>query len=160
MMRPLILLTLLLISACSPEPKPIQYGQDTCAHCRMVITDQRYGTELVTSKGKTYTFDSIECLAAYVQEHKDEVQSLWVTDFQHPSGLMPVEKAFFLHSDELRSPMGLNLTAFGDQITPASVLNSFRGSVLSWDEVVALVGKEWPGGRRAMPNAMHHGMAP
>ena len=38
---------------------------DTCAYCRMTISDERFGGQFVTSKGKVHVFDSIECLAAF-----------------------------------------------------------------------------------------------
>lgn len=138
----LVLLMPVVFTACTPEPQPIHYGQDLCAHCRMTISDERYGAELVMRTGKTHKFDSIECLAGFHEEQEEiheQVHSLWITDFQHPGELMQVEDAFFLHSDNLHSPMGMNLTAFGEQITEEAVLNSFGGHILTWDEVLKLV---------------------
>ena len=42
--------------------------------------------------------------------------------------------------------MGMNLTAFGDGITPETVLNSFIGEVLDWPGVLAFVEAEGPPG--------------
>ena len=50
-------------SACSKGHQPINYGEDECEFCKMMVMDKRYGAELVTDKGKIYFFDSIECLA-------------------------------------------------------------------------------------------------
>ena len=61
----LLFLSLSLIS-CSVEPKPVPYGEANCTHCNMTISDNRYGAELVTDKGKVFYFDAVECLAAYV----------------------------------------------------------------------------------------------
>ncbi len=130
------------VAACAPEPTPIVYGADLCVHCRMAIVDDRYGAELVTGTGRTHTFDSIECLADYVLGLDDpaSVHSLWVTSFQHPGALVAVDDVHFLHSEMLRSPMGANLTAFRkDAITPRSLVDSFGGTVLTWDEVLAHV---------------------
>ncbi len=55
----------LLISSCGSKPEPINYGHDECEFCRMQISDNRYGAELVTDKGKVYKFDSIECLIEF-----------------------------------------------------------------------------------------------
>ena len=56
----------ILISACSKGPQPINYGEDECEFCKMMVMDKRYGAELVTDKGKIYFFDSIECLVGYL----------------------------------------------------------------------------------------------
>ncbi|UCD24520.1 MAG: nitrous oxide reductase accessory protein NosL [Gemmatimonadota bacterium] len=135
---------LVLGSACADEPVPLHIGEDGCERCHMTISDERYAAQLVTKKGKAYKFDSAECLAGFYTNAiaVDEVASLWVTDFHTQSRMIRVEEAFFLRSKDLRSPMGMNLTAFGDGIAPQTVLNSFIGEVLTWDEVVELVRTE------------------
>lgn len=137
-------LSLLLLAGCTPEPEPIRYGQDECTYCRMSITDPRYGSELVTSTGKTYMFDSIECLAAHVQTNPDvEVHSLWVTDYTRPEHLIRVDQAAFLHSDSLRSPMALNVAAFGDRARRDAAHDSLDGTPMGWAEVKHLVQEQW-----------------
>lgn len=140
-----LVLLLLWTTGCTPEPEPIRYGEDNCAYCRMTVTDPRYGSELVTSTGKTYMFDSIECLAAYVQENPEiEVHSLWVPNFRDPGTLMNVEDAFLVRSDTLKSPMSLNVAAFRkSSASPAAVSDSLGGTVMSWDEVRSLVKRKW-----------------
>ncbi|NBC18911.1 MAG: hypothetical protein GVY18_16540 [Bacteroidetes bacterium] len=143
-----LMLGLLLLAGCTPEPEPIRYGQDECAYCRMAITDPRYGSELVTSTGKTYMFDSIECLAAHVQTTAQEspeieVHSLWVTDYTRPEHLIRVDAAAFLHSDSLRSPMALNVAAFGDRARRDAAHDSLGGTPMGWAEVKHLVQEQW-----------------
>ena len=136
---------LLLAAGCSSGPEPIRYDQDTGAFCRMTITDQRYGAELVTLKGKIYTFDSVECLAGFLLQQEvptDQVGSLWVTDFSNPPALIPAETARYLQSETLHSPMGLNLTAFSPENTAENLQNAFGGDVLRWDEVLKLVKQQ------------------
>ncbi|NNM04426.1 MAG: hypothetical protein HKO65_04930 [Gemmatimonadetes bacterium] len=141
-----ILLTAMVPSGCAPSgPVPISVGEDGCSQCLMTIADERYATELITKKGKLHFFDSVECLAAfYLDQDPEDVASLWVTDFHTQNRLIPVEEAFFLRSKDLKSPMGMNLTAFGDGISPETVLNSFIGEVLDWPEVLAFVEEEGP----------------
>ncbi|HEX6133547.1 MAG TPA: nitrous oxide reductase accessory protein NosL [Longimicrobiales bacterium] len=135
-------------AACAPGPEPIAYGEDVCAHCRMVIADERYGAELVTTKGRVLKFDSIECLADYVLREMDstDIHSLWVTGFRNPGELIRIEDAIFLHSPALRSPMGADLTAFDAADTnAAAVVSEFGGEVLDWDGVLQLITMEPPG---------------
>jgi copper chaperone NosL len=138
----LCLVPLLLLSACTPEPQPIHFGHDQCTHCKMLISQDQYGAELVTTKGKIFKFDSIECLAAHQIEGRvdsEDVHSLWVVDFNNPPHLLPLDEAFFLHSRDLRSPMGLNLTAFGPGIQQSAVLHAFYGEIIDWPQVLDLV---------------------
>jgi len=139
-------LLLFLICACTNEPKPIHFGEDDCDYCRMIISDQRYGGELMTTKGKAYKFDSVECLAAYILEQKsgsNEMRSIWTIDFNNPEKLIDASQAWYLHSDLLKSPMGLNLSAFTNQNMAETVKNVYPGEVVRWDEVKNLVIKEW-----------------
>ena len=118
-MRALLLLLplLFLTIACEtrPTPEPIEYGKDSCEFCRMIIADAGFAAELKTKKGKVYKFDSIECLAAFVlsgRVRKEDILAMWVSDFAHKGRLIRVERAKFLVSDRLRSPMGLNISAY------------------------------------------------
>jgi len=147
--------TLFAVGACSPKPQPIAYGEAACEKCLMGIADQRWGAEIVTLTGKVHTFDSVECMVAYLVQDADRetVHSVWVTDFANPPALIPVSEAFFLRSDNLRSPMGLGLTAFGNEsIRQRAVEDSFGGDLMAWDDVVEYVDQNWPeGGPHSRP---------
>lgn len=136
---------LLLLAGCTPEPEPIVYGEVECAYCRMTVTDPRYGSELVTATGKTFMFDAIECLAAYVEENADlHVHSLWVPNFRNPGTLLHIDDVFFVQSNQLKSPMALNLAAFARaHATPEAVRDSLDGTIMDWTEVRDLVRRRW-----------------
>lgn len=144
MSKPLAILAFALVAltGCALEPQPLVHGHDRCVYCQMTLSDEQYGSQLVTSKGKRFTFDSVECLAAHLATvglSTDEIHSLWVVDFENPPQLTPVEEVFFLHSQDLPSPMGMNLTAFGPGITQQAVEHSFFGNILDWQGVDSLV---------------------
>ncbi|NPA58055.1 MAG: hypothetical protein GXN94_02045 [Aquificae bacterium] len=126
------------------QPVPINYGQDECEYCRMKITDPRYGSELLLKTGKAYKFDSIECLAAYYLKNKNNpnIHSLWVPDFLTKK-FIPAETAVYLHSKDLPSPMGLNISAFKSKEELEKVRQKYGGEVLNWEQVLQLVKKEW-----------------
>jgi copper chaperone NosL len=123
----------LLLAACaSATPRPIAYEQDVCGFCRMTVGDPRFGAELVTTKGRVHTFDSVECLASYYLANRANARSLWVTDAGRPGTLVPVEQARFHRAEpaaEGGSPMGLGLRAAAD-------------GTLRWADVLALVERE------------------
>ena len=133
--------TALAVGACTTASvHPIAYdGTETCEYCRMVITDRRFGAEVVTASGKAHKFDSIECLASYVAALDDQRQakSVWVTDYAAPGTLIPAQSARFVRiSDGPGSPMGLGLRAF------AAIPAGSQGEVLDWRGVLALVAGE------------------
>ncbi|NPA12701.1 MAG: nitrous oxide reductase [Aquificae bacterium] len=136
------------------QPVPIKYGQDECEHCRMKITDPRYGSEILLKTGKAYKFDSIECMVAYYLKNKDkkDIHSLWVSDFISKQ-FIPAQKSVYLHSKNLPSPMGLNITAFKSMQDLEKVKQKYGGKVLSWGEVQDLVKREWI---EKKGNMMHH----
>ncbi len=134
-----ILAALALFAGCQPEVRAVRYGEDACDHCKMTVSDDRFAAELVTSTGKTYVFDAIECMAEFVRDNPDiasDVHGLFVTPFNTPGTLIPIDQAFILHAETVRSPMAGNLAAFGAGMTPDAALNAFGGEVLTWDAVV------------------------
>ena len=135
--------TILFIS-CNPEPTPIQYGKDNCEYCRMLISDTKYGAELITKKGKIFKYDSIECLAAYSNEiDQNEIHSMWVVNFSRPNELININDSQFLLSDNLKSPMGLYLSAYKDGEQLAEIQKQFGGKIIVWKELVDYVIHEW-----------------
>lgn len=142
-MNPVFLVAVMLgvLAGCQPEPRPIRYGEDVGAHCKMTVSDARFGAELLTTTGKVYVFDAIECLANYVVAHPelaDQTHSLWVTAYDAPGELIPLDSAFFVHSPEVQSPMGGGLAAFGPGTTHEEALRQLEGEVIDWASVLEL----------------------
>jgi len=139
----LFVFALLIISACSNDPEPINFGEDNCAHCKMMITDEKYGAELVTDKGKIFKYDSIECLLEQLNKNifrEDQIGSMWVIDFSNPRTLIDAKTAYYTQNDEFRSPMGLNVQAFGNFTDFEKFFNENGGDKLTWDELLNLAG--------------------
>ena len=139
------MMSVILFISCSKEPQPIIYNQDSCTRCKMIISDQRYGAEIITSKGKNYKYDSIECMTAALQTQETavDVHSIWVIDFNNPEHFINAREAWYLHSSLLKSPMGLNFSAFSNQEMAQTVENVYPGEVIQWPEVKKIVKREW-----------------
>ena len=133
---------LFIIISCSNQPEPINYGIDECEFCRMQISDNRYGAELVTDKGKVYKFDSIECLIEFAMVKNligDSDQKFLVTDFAQPETFIDASTAFYVHNDNFRSPMGLNVMAFDSEVSRQKFVAESGGNLLNWIDVIELV---------------------
>ena len=140
MMCKLMLLscTLAMLLACTPEPREIAYGKDMCAYCKMSVVDAQFASEAVTSKGKVFVFDAIECMVPYVLEQGSRsFAHLLVSDYSTPGTLVDARKAAYLVSESIPSPMGKNLSAFGGQQAAQSVMEEKGGKLFNWEGIQA-----------------------
>lgn len=136
-------LVLGLLAGCEVGPQPIRYGEDIGAHCRMTISDARFGGQLVTTTGKALSFDAIECLSNYIAENReayDAAHSVWVTPFDAPGTLIPAQEAFFLQSPAIGSPMGGGLAAYVDATVLEQDQLRLGGTALDWSGVLDTAG--------------------
>ena len=112
----------------------------------MSIVEEHYGSELLTKKGKSYKFDSIECLAAFVikdQVVTEKIHGLYFTDFEDAGKLYPLHEMIFVQAKKLKSPIGLNLSAFRTQKTADDVALLYFGEIMTWEQVQSFVETSW-----------------
>lgn len=128
---------LLLVTACSQEPAEIHYGNDECAHCKMMITDAQFASQIVTDKGKVHKFDAIECMAIYYQMNQDELDGakLYVSNYAKPGNWLNAKKTQFVKSEVVNSPMGESLIAFPSRKEAEKHISDRPGKLLKWAEV-------------------------
>jgi copper chaperone NosL len=134
----LALLLLVFFSSCNAKPEPITIGKDDCFFCKMKISDNRFGAEFITKKGKTYKFDDIHCIVSLLQEKKfdrAEIKEIYLTDFSNGHSLIKATDAMLLKSDALRAPMGGNIASFSNADSIQFVSTEYKGSILHWDDV-------------------------
>jgi copper chaperone NosL len=102
----------------------------------MTIMDHRYGTEVVSDKGKVYKFDSIECLVEFLEdkENGEEKFSLVLfTPFDQPEKLVNAFDSYVLHSKNLPSPMGMYLSAFETESAATQFQGQYGGKLYDWE---------------------------
>ena len=123
-----------IITSCNTGPKPIDYGNDGCHYCKMTIVDKIHGAELVTEKGKVFKFDASECMVHYIQDNSvAEAGNFYTNYYESPSELINVQKATFLISQAIPSPMNANITAFKDYASAAKIQTENDGTLYTWD---------------------------
>lgn len=137
LLRRILVSALLLLVACSQKPGTIHYGSDECAHCKMMITDNRFASQLVTKTGKVIKFDAIECMAAYAGNHKSQVESakMWVSNFDNPGHWIELHQALFIKSEVIKSPMGESLLALESEQAAKTHLQQYDGQVVKWKDI-------------------------
>ena len=131
-----------VITACSGQPEPISYGHDECDFCKMQITDNRYGSEIVSDKGKIYKFDEVGCMVNFALVENllgNSNNKFLVTVFSIPETFTDAPTAHFVKNDGYRSPMGLNVMAFDRESDADDFIVENEGILLNWFEVIELV---------------------
>ena len=135
-MRILCIMLAVVFWACSIEPEPLIYGKDQCHSCKMTLIDKKFGAELVTTKGKVYKFDDINCLFNFYNEgsvNKEDFRLKLVVDFSRPEKLIDAEKAVYLKSGEIKSPMASQVAAF--ETTQTNLAAEWNATEYEWAEL-------------------------
>lgn len=133
---------MLLAVACgTPAPRPIAWGEDVCDRCHMVITDPRFAAELVTARGMVHPFDDIGGLVLWFRDSgldSADVAGIWVYDSRTPETMLPADRAVFVRSPALRTPMASGLAAVASRAAADSLVAEAGGTVLDWAQVLTL----------------------
>ncbi len=127
------------VQACGSDgPKPINFGKDQCAHCRMMVSDARFGSQLVTTKGRAYNFDDVQCMVAFVKGgsvDREDVANYYLPDYTNENKLLSAEGLFFLKSESLKSPMRGDVAAFASEQDLEKVRKIHGGERLTWEDL-------------------------
>lgn len=130
----------MLVSSCASGPRPLKPGKDNCDYCQMTISDLRFGAELITQKGKTYVFDDVHCVIAFIQEKQKvipaEIKDVYLSDYSGAHDLVSVKEIHLYSAEALRSPMGGNIAAFKSIDSLNKYMADMEGERVVWDDLV------------------------
>jgi copper chaperone NosL len=141
-----VLVTLCLIAAstsgCSTEPEAIKIGSDNCHYCKMTISDNKYGVEVITTKGKLFKYDDPICLFSEISEKGIDaaiIKDIYFTDFSGTHALVKNDKnCFFLKSDGLKAPMGGAIAAFSSHDSLKVYNEQLGGDEVFWAQLISV----------------------
>lgn len=131
-------LVVFLFTSCTPASEKIIPGKDHCDFCKMTVSDNRFGAEIVTKKGKIFKFDDAHCVLSFLKDGQFDsklAKDIYFTDFSNTHSLIKTGKAFFLKSDELKSPMGGNVAAFSDRDSLNKMTTVYKGTIVTWNDL-------------------------
>lgn len=115
-----------------PKPVAIVWTEDSCAVCRMAVSDHKFAAELVKADGSYLAFDDIGCLVEHVRSRgTTEGSAMYVANFFNEQWL-DAETAAYLYSRELPTPMSYGIAAFPDPAAAKEELDNWKGQVLDW----------------------------
>ncbi|MEZ5008751.1 MAG: nitrous oxide reductase accessory protein NosL [Chitinophagales bacterium] len=132
----LIVTSIFIFNSCGVKPKPINYGLDACYYCSMNIVDKIHAAQVVTTKGKVFNFDAIECMLNYsLKSEHDDIALYLTNEVPNPEKLIDATKATYLKSPGLPSPMGANLSAFKNEEDASLKFKELGGQLYNWEEI-------------------------
>jgi copper chaperone NosL len=133
-----LLLLSFAICSCDSKPDAIKVGKDNCAYCKMTISNARFGAEVITKKGKIYKYDELHCIMRALEDSdllQKNIQEIYLSDFCGNHKLVSSSAAYFLQSQELKSPMGGDIATFSNQDSLLSHLQKLNGKQVNWNQI-------------------------
>jgi copper chaperone NosL len=128
------LLVLVLLAGCSPQPQPIEVrAGDTCAHCRMTVSDARFAGQIAAPGEEPLVYDDLGCLAKAVAGGKP-VEYAWVADHRTREWV-PASRAVFTQVPGLETPMSSHLVAHASEESRKADAVASGGRVMTAAEV-------------------------
>jgi copper chaperone NosL len=118
-----LLLALLLPAACSRTtvaPAPLDPRNESCAWCRMSVSDPRFAAQLVGNGVEPLFFDDIGCMANYLRSPKRGSSDLAAYVADHRTrAWVPAAGAVYVRCPAVDTPMGSHLIAHHDSASAA-----------------------------------------
>lgn len=127
------------LSSCKTDPVKFNPGKDNCQFCRMAIMDTRFGGQLITKKGKIYLFDDMHCMTAFLKDgsvKETEMDKKLTVLFDKPNEFLDLSAAWFMISDENKSPMGSNAAAFSTKEKAEEAAKLKHGSLKNGEQLL------------------------
>ena len=134
-MKTILLVIVMLSASCSEDnkkgPVDIQYGQDICERCKMIISEERFSSQLISEKGDVYNFDDIGGMLLYLAEKNisPENSKIYVKDFNTGKWLAG-DDAVFIITEDIRTPMNYGIIAFSDRKSAVETVSSHGGRLV------------------------------
>jgi copper chaperone NosL len=111
----------------------LHYGQDMCAECSMIVSDERFAGAIgVRREGRVVhlPFDDIGEMLEYDPRPYEEIR--WFAKDATTRQWLDAEQAFFLRSDDLRTPMGTGVGAYETRESAEQVQAEYGGEILDF----------------------------
>ncbi|NIP30900.1 MAG: hypothetical protein GTO02_13960 [Candidatus Dadabacteria bacterium] len=127
---------ILFILSCgnSEEIKPvsINYGQDICERCKMIISEERFSSQILLKDGLIYKFDDLGGMIHYIVENKismESVNKIYVKDYNTKKWLI-AEEAIYVSTDKIKTPMNFALLAVDNNDNALELVSRYNGEII------------------------------
>ncbi|MCC7363357.1 MAG: nitrous oxide reductase accessory protein NosL [Dehalococcoidia bacterium] len=113
----------------------IKYGKEECAHCGMVISEDRFAAAS-RSSGKDTHYDDIGCMVLYLRENAPAAGATFFVRAFEEDAWLDAATATYAAMPGIKSPMSYDIAAFATAESAAAASNTRSGArVMSWDQL-------------------------
>ncbi len=115
-----VAVALVLASSCArrePEPAPLDTRNETCASCRMPVSDARLASQVVAPGELPRFFDDLGCLAGFVRGGRAPAGSVVFVADHRTRQWVRAERALYTRVPGLETPMSSHLVAHLDRLS-------------------------------------------
>lgn len=141
-LSPLLLGAAMAVAGCGEKPNldapKLILGQQECEECKMIVSEERFaaGVAFIADGDATkFVFDDVGCLIDWLGKSADRDACIpYVHDYDSLAWL-DARTAFFMHSDELRTPMASHIAAFADDAAAEALLQQYPGKRVTWPDL-------------------------
>ncbi|MEJ2112948.1 MAG: nitrous oxide reductase accessory protein NosL, partial [Flavobacteriaceae bacterium] len=118
----------------------VAQNQKTCVQCNMIIKDNLHNSQAKINE-KIFSFDAIECMLNYMSINEyASFTSIQVSDYL-TGEFINAEKATYLISKAIPSPMGANLSAFKSKEDAERIKKENGGEIFLWENIKLKLSK-------------------
>ncbi|MCA9291976.1 MAG: nitrous oxide reductase accessory protein NosL [Phycisphaerales bacterium] len=112
----------------------VHYGQDVCAECSMIISDDRFAGAIGLRRDGRIVhllFDDVGEMLAFDPGPNDGIR--WFATDASTSAWLDAEAAVFLRSEKLMTPMGTGVGAYATRDAAERARTEYGGEILAFD---------------------------
>jgi len=120
-----------------PPPAATDFKGELCAVCKMAVTSKGYAAQIV-SDGKPLFFDDIGCLVQYERQGLIKAEAVKARYVRSVAGdaWLQAEKAVWVTTKDVRTPMGYGFHAFADKKAAEAFLATHKmAQLIAWAQV-------------------------
>ncbi|MCK9494656.1 MAG: nitrous oxide reductase accessory protein NosL [Dehalococcoidia bacterium] len=112
----------------------VRFGQESCAHCGMLIDDVRFVAAWIDSGDEAH-FDDIGCMVGAIETAPPSASArFFVTEYE-TGDWIAAEDAFYVRSDGIRSPMAYGLAASATRLGADQIAEEVTGRLHRWHDL-------------------------
>ena len=122
----------LLATACGAKamgPPDIIVDRTACSHCGMFVSEPVYGAAYHAGHAEPRVFDDIGCMLDALLTETASPVDVWVQDAAG-GGWLDAEKATFVATQSIRTPMNGGLLAYSDVAAAERAATAHHGEVV------------------------------
>lgn len=120
------------------DPPEVRWGQDVCAECGMILSDDRYAAAVVAihdGERHEYLYDDLGEMLAHPPDTKGSTRQ-WARDMQTRLWI-DASTAYYVRSRLLHTPMGYGVVAFANPQDAKALSDENGGELLTLHDLSA-----------------------